>query len=74
MGETKAIKPLVDAVDDNINISVITNTGFEEAQNFDAEVRYLPYEIFLPFWIRKQKALVVMEAELWYMLFFICKK
>jgi len=29
----------------------------------------LPFEIFLPFWIRKQKVLLVMEAELWYMLF-----
>lgn len=74
MGETKAIKPLVEAVSDDVNISVITNTGFDEAKNLDADVRFLPYEIFLPFWIRKQKALVVMEAELWYMLFLIASK
>ncbi len=74
MGETKAIKPLVEALLDKVNISVITNTGFEEACNLDAEVRYLPYEIFLPFWIRKQKALVVIEAELWYMLFLCAKR
>lgn len=75
MGETKAIKPLVDALEDeNINLSVITNTGFEEGKNLKADLRYLPFEIFLPFWIRKQKALVVMEAELWYMLFLIAKK
>lgn len=73
MGETKAIKPLVEAIEDEVNISVITNTGFEEAKTLSKNYRYLPYEIFLPFWIRKQKALVVMEAELWYMLF-LCAK
>jgi len=69
MGETKAIKPLVDLIEDDINISVITNTGFDEAKSLTSDVRYLPFEIFLPFWVKKQKALVVMEAELWYMLF-----
>lgn len=73
MGETKAIKPIVEKIKDEVNISVITNTGFEEAKSFSKNVRYLPFEIFLPFWIKKQKALVVMEAELWYMLF-LCAK
>lgn len=73
MGETKAIKPIIENLDDNINISVITNTGYEEAKSLSSNVRYLPFEIFLPFWIKKQKALVVMEAELWYMLF-LCAK
>lgn len=72
MGETKAIKPLVDEFKE-VNISVITNTGFDEAVNLTSNVRYLPFEIFLPFWITRQKALVVMEAELWYMLF-LCAK
>jgi 3-deoxy-D-manno-octulosonic-acid transferase len=69
MGETKAIKPLLDYYKDEANVSVITNTGFEEALKSTTHVRYLPFEIFLPFWINKQKVLVVMEAELWYMLF-----
>jgi len=56
------------------NISVMTNTGFEEAKKLSSSVRYLPFEIFLPFWINKQKALVVMEAELWYFLFLFAKK
>lgn len=73
MGETKAIKPLVEEFEDS-KISVITNTGFEEANNICKEVRYLPYEIFLPFWINKQKVLVVMEAELWFMLFLFARK
>ncbi|WP_320034928.1 glycosyltransferase N-terminal domain-containing protein [Halarcobacter sp.] len=72
MGETKAIKPLVDELEE-VNISVITNTGFEEAKKLTSNVRYLPFEIFLPFWVNKQKALVVMEAELWYMLFLSAK-
>jgi len=72
MGETKALKPILDKLDiDDINLSVITNTGFEQALSMVKNVRYLPFEIFLPFWIKKQKILLVMEAELWYMLFLI---
>lgn len=74
MGETKAIKPLIENYLNDANISVITNTGFEEAKKISSNVRYLPFEIFLPFWINKQKVLVVMEAELWYLLFLVAKK
>jgi 3-deoxy-D-manno-octulosonic-acid transferase len=74
MGETKAIKPLIDNYIENANVSVITNTGFEEASKITSNVRYLPFEIFLPFWVNKQKVLVVMEAELWYLLFLFAKK
>jgi len=74
LGETKALKPIIEKFE-KINLSVITNTGFEEAKKYkNAEVRFLPYEIFLPFWFRPCKSLVVMEAELWYMLFLIAKK
>lgn len=74
MGETKAIKSIVDEIKEEVNISVITNTGFEEAKKLTKNVRYLPFEIFLPFWINRQKALVVMEAELWYALFLFAKR
>lgn len=74
MGETKAIKPLIDNYVKDANISVITNTGYEEANKISSNVRYLPFEIFLPFWVNKQKVLVVMEAELWYLLFLFAKK
>jgi len=73
LGEVKALKPIIDSFE-KVNISVITNTGFEEAKKFKADVRFLPYEIFLPFWVRPCKSLVVMEAELWYMLFKVAKK
>jgi len=70
MGETKALKPIIDEIEnEDVNISVVTNTGFEEAKNYTSNVRYLPFELFLPFWVKKQKILFVMEAELWYMLF-----
>ena len=74
MGETRAIKPLIENYKDNVNLSVITNTGFDEAKTITQNVRFLPFEIFLPFWITKQKVLVVMEAELWYMLFLVAKR
>jgi len=70
MGETKALKPIFDELNkDDINLSVITNTGYAQGKEMVKNVRYLPFEIFLPFWVKKQKALLVMEAELWYMLF-----
>ena len=74
LGETKALKPIVEKLE-NVNISVITGTGYKEALKYkNAKVRFLPYEIFLPFWIRPCKTLVVMEAELWYLLFYFSKK
>ncbi len=74
MGETKALKVIIDKLKQEVNLSVVTNTGYEEAKKITSNSRYLPYEIFLPFWITKQKALVVMEAELWYMLFLFAKR
>jgi len=69
-GESVALKPLLEHLkDEKIVISTITQTGYNQAQKYDAEVRYLPYEMWLPFWIKKQKVLVVLEAEFWYMLF-----
>ncbi|WP_457563885.1 lipid IV(A) 3-deoxy-D-manno-octulosonic acid transferase [Caminibacter pacificus] len=74
LGETKALKPIIKNFEE-INLSVITQTGFDEAIKYkNAHVRFLPYEIFLPFWIRSCKSLVVMEAELWYMLFYVAKR
>ena len=74
LGETKALNPLIKKFD-KINLSVITNTGYQEAKKYkNADVRFLPYEIFLPFWFRSCKSLVVMEAELWYCLFFMGKR
>ena len=75
MGETRALKPIFDQFDnDSINLTVMTNTGYEEGSKLVQNVRYLPFEIFLPFWIIKQKYLVVMEAELWYMLFLVAQR
>jgi len=72
LGEARALKPILESVpNENIKITTITQTGQDEAKKYDAEVRYLPYEMFLPFWIRKQKLLVVLEAEFWYLLFIV---
>lgn len=75
-GEVRSLSPFIQKVANpsDVRISVITQTGFEEAQKYThAQVRYLPFEIFLSFWIKKQKTLIVMEAELWPMLFCVAK-
>jgi len=70
LGEARALKPILELLEDKeIKITTITQTGQEEAAKYNAEVRYLPYEMFLPFWIKKQKLLIVLEAEFWYLLF-----
>ena len=70
LGEAKAIAPIVSLLKKrSVNISTITSTGYKEALRYEADVRYLPFEIFLPFWVKKNRMLIVMEAEFWYMLF-----
>ena len=74
LGEARALKPLLKLLGDkDIKITTITHTGQAEAKRYDAEVRYLPYEMFLPFWAKKQEFLVVLEAEFWYMLFAVMR-
>ena len=70
LGEARALKPILEELkSEEISITTITQTGQNEALKYNADVRYLPYEMFLPFWIKHQKILVVLEAEFWYMLF-----
>ena len=71
-GEVSSLKPLIERVG-KVHISVITATGYEKAKEFSSSVRFLPFEIFLPFWAPKVKTLVVTEAELWPMLFVSAK-
>jgi len=74
-GETRALKPLIDKFSDNqIVLTTTTQTGFAEGKKSFKIVRYLPFEPLLWFWIKPQKALVVMEAELWFLLFYLAKK
>ncbi len=73
-GEAKAIKPLVDELPvDILRMSTTTQTGFEAINAYTKESRYLPFEPLLFSWLKPQKALVVMEAEFWYLLFALVK-
>lgn len=72
LGETRALKPIIDEIK-NSKITTITQTGQAEALKYGIEARYLPYEIFLPFWLKRSDLLVVMEAEFWYLLFLVAK-
>jgi 3-deoxy-D-manno-octulosonic-acid transferase len=73
LGETKSTKPIIDKLNKKVNISVSTIAGYNEASKYTDDVRYLPYEIFLPFWIKKHQVLIVIEAEFWYFLFLFAK-
>ena len=74
LGEAKALKPILELLKEKeILITTITQTGQSEAKKYDVEVKYLPYEMFLPFWIKKQELLVVLEAEFWYLLFAVAR-
>ena len=70
-GETRALAPLLQRAGDAARLSVTTQTGFEEGRRLCDEVRYLPFEPLLWGWVRRHALLVVMEAELWYLLFFL---
>jgi len=74
LGEVNSLKTVFNELkDENIN-SVITGTGYKSAKEVKGlHIRFLPFELFLPFWIRKQKTLVVTEAELWPLLFIVSK-
>lgn len=69
LGEVKSLEPLSKEFKNSVHVSTITQTGFAQANTFAKEARYLPFEIFLPFWTRGHDVLVVMEAELWLGLF-----
>jgi 3-deoxy-D-manno-octulosonic-acid transferase len=75
LGEVRSLKPFLEALNAfPLRISTITQTGHKEALQFPTvDVRYLPFEIFLPFWMSKQRVLVVLEAELWPLLFVVAK-
>ena len=74
LGETVALTPIVKKLAHlDPSITVTTQTGFDVAKKMVTKARYLPYEAWIPFWVRRQKVLVVLEAELWYMLFLVAK-
>ena len=74
LGEARALAPLMERLKERaVSISTITHTGHAEASKYEAEVRYLPYELFLPFWIKHHDYLVVLEAEFWYLLFTVAR-
>ncbi len=74
LGEAKAIEPLLKHFEcSTIRLTTTTQTGFDTINKTTTQSRYLPFELFLPFWIQPQKVLVVMEAEYWYFLFAFAK-
>lgn len=73
LGEIRSLKPLIEKISLHANLTTTTQTGFKEAKKITQDSRFLPFEIWLPFWVKKPKALIVTEAELWAMLFVVAK-
>ncbi len=88
LGESKSYEPILDALlaqekHSQILLTCTTSTGFQYLQILtdrypkQLSVAYLPFEIFLPFYLpylKSLQTLVVTEAELWKMLFWVAKK
>ncbi len=75
-GEARAVAPLVQRFEPELRrLSTTTQTGKTVIEELASEQnRYLPFEPLLWGWVRPQKVLVVMEAELWYLLFDLAKR
>lgn len=80
LGEVSALSPILANLpqDSRTVLSATTFTGYQKALSLapkNARVIFLPFEIFLPFLMPKTlQKLVVLEAELWFMLFFCAQK
>lgn len=80
LGEVNSLAAIIPHIKGEIILSAITNTGQARARElFGAcehiRICYLPFETFVPFALPKTlKKLIVVESELWFMLFFIAKK
>jgi 3-deoxy-D-manno-octulosonic-acid transferase len=74
LGEINAIKPFLKEIGKSRKtfLTTTTDTGFNSGLK-DFETHFLPFEPFLFLWKGKPKTLVVVEAELWFLLFSIFK-
>ena len=82
LGEVNSLKPFIKELQkrgiEKISISTTTDTGYRSAKSISAKsigisYMFLPFEPLLWIWTRRQKVLIVVEAELWFLLFYIAK-
>jgi len=74
-GESLAIEPIIERLPSSLlRFTTITQTGYSVISKYSKQSRYLPFEILLFGWVKPQKALIVVEAELWYLLFILTKR
>ncbi len=72
LGEVNAVLPFVKALGGVLTTT--TATGFDAARRAGVEVRFLPFEPLLWWWLPRVERLVVFEAELWRNLFAAAQK
>ena len=74
LGEVKSLNPLLEVFKSyKIGITTTTTSGHKAACKSGLAHAFLPFEFWLFFWFPKVKVLIVLEAELWLMLFVAAK-
>ncbi len=77
LGEVNSLKPFIKELQhrgiESISISTTTDTGYRSVKSIGVPYMFLPFEPLLWIWTRRQKVLIVVEAELWFLLFYIAK-
>ncbi|HHD72345.1 MAG TPA: 3-deoxy-D-manno-octulosonic acid transferase [Epsilonproteobacteria bacterium] len=74
-GEARALRPVLKSIPASLlRLTTTTNTGYDEISRQTEESRFLHYETLLFAWMKPQRILLVMEAELWYLLFFLARR
>ena len=76
LGEVNSLKPFFHNLKQrgfSLSLTTTTDSGFRAGKSFCTSSQFLPFEPFLTFWIKPQKKLIVVEAEFWFMLFFVAK-
>lgn len=75
LGETKSLDVLTSHLNSEyFCITTTTATGFKEGLKQTPHTRFLPFEIFLPFWVPQVRLCVVTESELWPLMLWSAKR
>lgn len=83
-GEVQSLSPIIHPLEKSLDtnakilLTTATKTGYNCAKTLfpNCTIHYMPFEIFIPFWLHKKRilTLTILEAEFWLMPLFCAKK